>query len=269
MTNRLTTVLIGSAIVFGAVALGASNASAHTDADVIAVPAGSEATIKLKPNHGCGDSPTVEVFIQAPVTGATAGAIDGWTQTARPAADTPGKTVLEWSGGSLPTYQTGEFPVTFQVPDTPGELLTFPSVQGCENGEELSWISGDPDSDYPAPRLLILPAGSAPAVSLDEVPLDAPGRDLLAAIVDVHAASGDSTTTTNSTSTTTTPTGTEVTPTTPETEIDTADIDPTLIGDEDGSGPPWVAFGLVAVVAALVLAGARLWFVRRRANESD
>ena len=39
--------------------------------------------------------------------------------------------------------------VTSQVPDTPGELLTFPSVRVCENGEELSWISGDPESEFP------------------------------------------------------------------------------------------------------------------------
>lgn len=261
MTIRSISVLTGAAIVFGALALSASNASAHTDADVIAVPAGSEATIKLKPNHGCGESPTVEVFIQAPVPRATAGPIEGWTETATPDTQTPGKTVLEWSGGSLPTDQIGEFPVTFQVPDTPGELLTFPAVQGCENGEELSWINGDPDSEYPAPRLLILPAGSTPATSLEQVPLDAPGRDLLAAIVDVDAASGSSTT-----ATTSTPTVTEVAPATTEAETETADVEPTLIGDANESGPPWVALGLVAVVA---LAGAGFWFVRRRATAGD
>jgi uncharacterized protein YcnI len=261
MTKRWISVLTGTALAIGILCMGAPNAAAHTDADVIAVPAGSEATIKLKPNHGCGDSPTVEVFIQAPVPGATAGPIDGWTQTATPDTESPDKTVLEWSGGSLPTDLTGEFPVTFQVPDTPGELLTFPAVQGCENGEELSWINGDPDSDYPAPRLLVLPAGSTPATSLDQIPLDAPGRDLLAAIVNVDSPADDS-----STTSTITPSGIEPSPTSTASAADTTAPEPALIGDDDASGTPWIALGLVA---ALVLAGAGFWFVRRRTNASD
>ena len=96
-----------------------------------------------------------------------------------------GTTVLRWTGGSLPSDEAGEFPATFQVPDTPGVLLTFPSVQRCENGEELAWISGDPESEFPAPRLLILAAGSEPASELDDIPADAPGRNLLTEVVDV------------------------------------------------------------------------------------
>ena len=84
-----------------------------------------------------------------------------------------------------PSTETGAFPVTFTVPDTVGELLLFPAVQTCEDGAELAWIDGDPTSDYPAPRLLVLAAGSAPAATIDEVPADAPGRDQLTAIVDV------------------------------------------------------------------------------------
>ena len=64
-------------------------------------------------------------------------------------------------------------------------LLTFPAIQVCENGEELAWISGDPADEYPAPRVLVLPPGSEPAATLDDVPLDAPGRDQLVAVVDV------------------------------------------------------------------------------------
>ena len=68
-------------------------------------------------------------------------------------------------------------------PSAVGELLVFPSVQECENGETLSWIDGDPASEYPAPRLLILAPGSEPATSIDQVPADAPGRELLTGII--------------------------------------------------------------------------------------
>ena len=77
-------------------------AAAHTDADLVAVAAGGEATLTLAPAHGCDDSPTVEVAIQAPVAGATAGEVDGWTATTR---DDAGKTVVEWTGGSLPSAE--------------------------------------------------------------------------------------------------------------------------------------------------------------------
>ncbi|CAN5398825.1 hypothetical protein BH10ACT3_BH10ACT3_05490 [soil metagenome] len=256
--RRIAYALTAATIAFAGVALGASSTSAHTGADMIAVPAGSEATIKLKPNHGCGDSPTVEVFIQAPVPGATAVPVEGWTQSATPDTEDAGKTVLEWTGGSLPTDQTGEFPVTFQVPDTPGELLTFPAVQGCANGEELSWINGDPASDYPAPRLLILPAGSEPASTLDQVAPDVPGRDLLEAIVNVDAPQSGSTTTTTAAPTT----SSDATPTTPQADVDpSAEAAAPDAASDDDSGFPWVLAGLQFVVVLAVVA---VWFVWRR-----
>ena len=90
--------------------------------------------------------------------------------------------MLEWTGNVLPADEEGAFPVEFTAPDTPGVLLTFPAIQVCENGEELAWISGDPADEYPAPRVLVLPAGSEPATTIDDVALDAPGRDQLVAV---------------------------------------------------------------------------------------
>lgn len=90
----------------------------------------------------------MQVSLRALVAGTTAGEVQGWTGTATDAGQ--GHAVLEWTGGSLAAHETGEFPVTFTSPDTVGELLTFPSAQLCENGEELAWISDDPDDDVPA-----------------------------------------------------------------------------------------------------------------------
>lgn len=174
--------IISCLAALAAVLLSPALAGAHTEADLVAVPAGSEATITLKPTHGCGDSPTTEVSIQAPVAGASGGEVDGWTVASEDDGD---NTVVTWSGGSLPADATGEFPITFTAPDTPGELLLFPAIQVCENGEELEWISGDPTSDYPAPRVLVLAADGVPATSIDDLPADAPGRELLVEIIDI------------------------------------------------------------------------------------
>jgi uncharacterized protein YcnI len=159
---------------------------AHTDTDVVGVPAGSEATVALRPTHGCGDSPTVTVRIRAPLEGARAVPVDGWQETAT--SDGAGNTVLEWTGGILPADVTGAFAVSFAAPDDPGRLLVFPAVQRCEDGEELAWINGDPTAQYPAPRVLVLPAGAAAAATIDDVPPDAPGRDQLVTILDLDGA---------------------------------------------------------------------------------
>lgn len=249
MKRRLS---LAAAIAILGATMAPGAAIAHTESDLVAVPAGAEATLELKPTHGCGGSPTVAVAIRAPLEGATAVAVAGWTATAT--ADGQGNTVLEWSGGSLPADQTGEFPVTFTAPDTPGELLIFPSIQTCENGQELSWISGDPEADYPAPRLLVLPAGSDPATSIDEVPADAPGRDQLVEIVDVDGPGASTTTTPEDeagTSTTASPATTSAPdPSSDDTPVAPADdVDDT---DDDSSNLPLVVGGVIVLAGVVI-----------------
>ena len=231
------------------VAIGAGGAGAHTESDLVAVAAGDTATVTLEPTHGCGDAATVQVAIRAPVPGATAGEVPGWTASATADGD---RTTLEWTGGVLPSTETGAFPVTFTVPDTVGELLLFPAVQTCEDGAELAWIDGDPTSDYPAPRLLVLAAGSAPAATIDEVPADAPGHDQLTAIVDVDdpdAAQASTTTVPAADTTTSAPAATTTT------APDDADAD---TEDDESSSMPLVV-GALAVLAA----GGAAWFATR------
>jgi uncharacterized protein YcnI len=266
-------------------------AVAHAEPDYIAVPAGFEAAINLKPTHGCDGSPTVAVRVRSPLP-ATAGEVEGWTASTTPGRG--GRTILEWSGGVLPSDQEGAFPLEFLVPDAPGDLLVFPAVQRCENGEELAWLSGDPAAEYPAPRVLILPAGSEPALTIDEVPPDAPGREKLTAVVDVDQPNAPpitrppATAAPPATATPTTPTPTSVAPTTaaPTTSVGTTSTTPATAPpstsappsatpatvpvatapDEDGgsnsSGGPIVAVAAIAAAGAAVAYGVR----RRRAN---
>ena len=255
----------------------AAPASAHTEPDLVAVPAGTESTVTLKPTHGCGESPTVVVRIRAPMEGATAGAVEGWTAAATPDGD--GRTVLEWTGGALPADQDGAFPVTFLAPATPGELLTFPAIQVCENGEELAWISGDPQDEYPAPRVLVLPPGSEPAETIDDVPLDAPGRDQLVAVVDVDNPAATivpapptttapvttapaPVTTAAASPATTIPTPTSTTEPTVSTPPSTVTETTATADDEGGSGAA-VAVG-AAAVATVAVGGGAIALARRR-----
>lgn len=238
--------LIAATLAASAVLLPVG-ASAHADADVVAVAAGEEATINFRPNHGCGESPTTEVAVRVPVAGATGGDVEGWTWTAE--EDGAGNTVVEWTGGSLPTDVTGAFPVTFQAPDKVGELMLFPAVQTCENGEDWSWLNGDPESDNPVPRLLILAPGSPEAVSIDEVPQDAPGRELLTAVVDTTP-----TTTTTAPPASTSTTSADKTTTTDATPATTA---PDAVAAEggDSGGSSAIALILVGGVAVVMLGG--------------
>lgn len=135
-------------------------AGAHTVPDLVAVPAGSEATLTLRPTHGCGNSPTAGISIRAPVEGAVGAEVEGWTVSSE--SDGVGRTVVAWSDGLLPVDQPGEFPITFTVPDTVGMLLLFPAVQVCENGEELAWISGDPEAASPLPASWCSPKAVSP-----------------------------------------------------------------------------------------------------------
>ncbi|MEO6629605.1 MAG: DUF1775 domain-containing protein [Aquihabitans sp.] len=259
MNTKLVVLALAAATL---VNFSGGSAAAHTDSDVIAVPAGEKATVRLKPTHGCGGSPTTGVAIQAPVAGATAGEVVGWTASA--SDDGAGHTVLEWKGGSLPADQTGAFPVTFAAPNTPGKLLTFPSVQYCENGEELSWISGDPEAEFPAPRLLILAAGSEVAGELAEIPADAPGRDQLTAIVDVDNPRA---TTTNTAPTTTSTTTAPSAPSTPTATAETGSVSPTPVpaenDDEDSTNTPLIIGGIVLLI---VVGAGGAYALRRRSS---
>lgn len=236
------------------------SASAHADTDVVAVPAGSEAVVTFRPTHGCDGSPTINVRIRLDVPDATAVAVDGWTSSMT--ADETGQPIVEWSGGSLPSDVDGAFPVRFVAPATPGTMLRFPSVQTCENGEKLNWTAEDPESSFPAPRVLVLPEGFAPAKTIDEVPLDAPGRNLLLGTTDADNPAAVTTTTPPVTTTSEfDPTTTSSTSIAPR----AADAPALENAGADESGSTWMNGGLIVVVVAIV---ATLFVRKRRGSGS-
>jgi uncharacterized protein len=69
---------------------------------------------------------------------------------------TEGVSEVIFSGGKLPPGQFQDFPLSVQIPGKAGEELTFKAVQTYE-GEVVRWI-GAPETEHPAPRVLVLPA---------------------------------------------------------------------------------------------------------------
>jgi hypothetical protein len=262
--------------------------SAHTETSFVAVPASEEAAVAFRPTHGCGGSPTISVSVRAPVPEARAGEVDGWTGTAT--ADGEGNTVVEWTGGLLPADEAGAFPVELVVPDAVGTLLAFPAIQRCENGEELAWIGTAPGDPQPAPQVLVLAAGSEPAATLDDVPLDAPGRDLLVALTEgvvdddnptaapaTTEPAAPTTATPTTTTTTAAPTTTAVPSTGPptsspattsDTAAPTASSAPATTDAEDDDGGGTSAGVIAAIVAGIVivLGGVAVALARRHSS---
>ena len=131
----------------------------------------------------------------------------------------------------------------------------------------MAWIDGDPEGETPAPRILVLEAGSPSAATIDDVPADAPGRDQLTAIVDVDNPSVDD----QPEETTTTapePSDEDEATTTSAAEADEAADDAAAnlsIDDEASDEDDDSSRGLiVAVVAVMALIGVAAGFVLSR-----
>jgi uncharacterized protein YcnI len=79
---------------------------------------------------------------------------------------------IDWSSGSIPVGQFGEFNVLAQGLPTGTDLLTFKAVQLYSDGTTVNWIQvptkAAPDPEHPAPTLVLTApgkgaSGTAPA----------------------------------------------------------------------------------------------------------
>jgi uncharacterized protein len=85
---------------------------------------------------------------------------------------TEGVKEVIFSGGKLAPGQFQDFPLSVQIPGKAGEELTFKAVQTYEK-EIVRWI-GAPESEHPAPRVLVLPPkeeGQSSTVNNKSLPL--------------------------------------------------------------------------------------------------
>jgi len=134
-------------VVASASLISAAAASAHVTLNPGNAPAESFSRFELRvPTEE--DVPTVRLSVQLPEgLEVRFQPKPGWTRTQN------GR-VVTWSGGQIGVGEFDEFGLSFQVPNTPGETLSFPATQTYANGNVVRWI-GAPTSDEPAPTLTV------------------------------------------------------------------------------------------------------------------
>ena len=159
-----------------AVALSlAAPASAHVSATPSTTAAGADTILTFSVGHGCEESPTTRIEIQVPesVLSVTPSRNPFYEvektieQLDEPVTDAHGNETTErvasivyTASTPLPEGLRDSFELSFQVPDTEGETLSFPTIQTCQKGEtrwtEVPAAGQDPDElDNPAPAFEI------------------------------------------------------------------------------------------------------------------
>jgi uncharacterized protein YcnI len=180
LTRTLTRLCVLPAVT-AAIALSlVSPASAHVSATVSDASAGAFTVATFSVPHGCEESPTTKIEIQVPesVLSVTPTRNPFYDVEARieqldePQTDAHGNEVTERTASivytaitPLPDGQRDTFELSFQVPDTEGEVLAFPTIQTCEKGS-TDWTEvpaegqDEEELEHPAPSFEILPASA-------------------------------------------------------------------------------------------------------------
>ena len=158
-----------------AIAAAPSAALAHVTLEQQQAPVGTPYKIVLRVPHGCGDSATVRLTVQIPEgviaikpmvkpgwqIATTRGAYSRSYSFFHGAKFTEGVKEVTWSGGKLPDAFYDEFVLSAFIAGElpPGEMLYFPVVQQCEQGEHR-WVeipaAGKPTNE-PAPGVMLTP----------------------------------------------------------------------------------------------------------------
>lgn len=169
------------ATLVAAAVLAYGPAHAHITLETQEAAAGGYYTAVLRVSHGCEGSPTTAVRVQIPdgVMGVRPQPKPGWElEIVRESVDEAADhghshgvndesaeriSEIRWTDGSLPDEYYDEFRLRMLLPDSPGKVVYFPTVQECEEGVHR-WIEipeEDDDAaefDEPAPGLTLTPA---------------------------------------------------------------------------------------------------------------
>lgn len=192
MRSRLAVLVLG---LVAAVGLSAGAAGAHVTISPPSLPQGSsDAILTFRVPNESATASVVGLAIQFPlahpivVLNPQAGS--GWnvvvhsTALHKPITTDDGtftSTVseIDWSDGSIPVGQFGEFNVLAQGLPTGTALLTFKAVQIYSDGTTVNWIQvptkAAPDPAHPAPTLVLTApgrgsTGAAPAAGATPAP---------------------------------------------------------------------------------------------------
>lgn len=162
--------------LFGMLALVApAAASAHVTLQPQEAPAGDFVVLDVRVPNERDDSATTKVDVQFPpgFIFASYQPVPGWSvkvtmKKLTSPISSHGETITEQVGqmtwtasgdkAGIEPGQFQDFPVSVQIPDEPGDSLTFKALQTYDDGEVVRWI-GAPDSEKPAPQVAVLEGG--------------------------------------------------------------------------------------------------------------
>ncbi len=165
-----------------AVLAGISGAAlGHAYVHMTHMPAGWIHDVEVRVPHGCGPEPTTEVRVRIPegVMRVTVAHDPVWkVETIMRQLDPPiemgggfqiTETVDEivWSGSELPPPRFGRFLFRASLPEEPGRILWFKTIQRCGD-EELRWDKEKTDANHPMGVFLRTVGDSSPFVVLTE-----------------------------------------------------------------------------------------------------
>jgi uncharacterized protein len=166
--------------------LAPAAAGAHVTVQPNEAPEGAYTVLDVRVPNETDDATTTKVAVQFPegFGDVSYQAVPGWNvevvdQKLKVPIQTDDGPVTEgvkeviFSGGKLAPGQFQDFPLSVQIPGKAGEELTFKAVQTYDNGEVVRWI-GAPESEHPAPQVLVLPpkgSGQSSTVNNKSLPL--------------------------------------------------------------------------------------------------
>jgi uncharacterized protein YcnI len=142
-------------------------ASAHITVNPNTVPVDSFSRFAVRVPNETPDTDTTKIVLKLPanLSFVSFQPKPGWTRSvttvklAKPVTNDEGEPVTEridtvtWEGGRIAPGEFDEFGISAKVPGEEATLV-FPAIQTYSNGEVVRWI-GAPDSDTPAPRVLL------------------------------------------------------------------------------------------------------------------
>ena len=138
-----------------------SSANAHIIIEDMQGRAGYNEMLTLIVPHGCGVEPTTAVRMKVPdgVKFVVPYKGDGWNvditkrKLDKPIASEGGPVTevadeIIWNGNSLPSEQLGLFRFMAGLPNTPGKILYFKTIQVCGDKEDRWVDTHDNDEEY-------------------------------------------------------------------------------------------------------------------------
>lgn len=175
MKTSVRRTLTAAAATTGLMGLGLAGAAAHITITPDTTAAGANALLTVGFSHGCDGSPTdqLEISLPEPLIDAYPEVVPGWkvekiTETLEELLTLDnGTNVTERVGTIVYTADTPvedgylqQFDVKVQLPEGEGEILAFPILQSCVEGEtdwaQIPAEGEDPHSlDAPAPTVTL------------------------------------------------------------------------------------------------------------------